>query len=55
MMCTTDPALPDCLVCVEDVTSQPSQGLWAQTALSYKGSNEGWSFPNLPILVLLSG
>lgn len=55
MMCTTDPALADYLVCVEDVTSQPSQGLWAQTALSYKRSSEGWSFPNLPILVLLGG
>ena len=55
MMCTTDPALADCLVCVKDVASQPSRGLWAQTALPDKGSNEGWRFPNLPILLLLGG
>lgn len=55
MKCTTDPALADCLVCVEDVASQPSRGLWAQTALPDKGSKEGWSFPNLPILLLLGG
>lgn len=53
MICT--PVLTDCQVCVEDVTCQPSQGPRAPTALSYKGGSEGWSFPNLPILVLLGG